>query len=476
MNNSQMRRDLDNAARQDLAAFIHRTFQTVTGGQTYHHNWHIDAIAWELMQCWRGNTKRLVITLPPRHLKSICASVAFPAWVLGQDPTQRIVCASYSENLASKHALDCRAMMEPDFYRRIFPRTCLSPKKNTDLDFMTTQRGNRYATSVGGTLTGRGGNFIIIDDPLKPEEAFSEAKRPAVNEWYDRTLVSRLDDKSTGVIIVIMQRLHLEDLVGHVKAKGGPDWRWLQLPAIAQEKEYIFIDDGQIHYRAPGDLLDPQREPLQVLNQLKRDLGNFNFSAQYLQRPLPLEGEIIKWSWFPRYDELPAPDPNDSVVQSWDTASKPGGSNDYSVCTTWLVKGQYYYLMDVLRLKLNYPDLKKTVIRHAFHHRADTLLIEDKDSGTALIQELQNAYSGGPPTIGFKPQGDKQTRMFTQSSKIEQGRVLLPRTALWLDDFQVELLQFPHGRYDDQVDSMSQALMWFDQRDQDQGSFSYTFA
>jgi predicted phage terminase large subunit-like protein len=473
MNHSQMIRDLDNAARQDLAAFIHRTFLTVAGGQAYHHNWHIEAIAWALMDCWRGNTKRLVITLPPRHLKSICASVAFPAWVLGQDPTQHIVCASYSENLASKHALDCRAMMESDFYRRIFPQTRLSPKKNAELDFMTTQRGSRYSTSVGGTFTGRGGNTIIIDDPLKPDEAFSEAKRAAVNEWYDRTLVSRLDDKRTGVIILIMQRLHLEDLVGHVWSKGG-NWRFLQLPAIAQEEEYIFIDDGRTHYRAPGDLLHPKRESQEVLNQLKRDLGSFNFSAQYLQCPLPLEGEIINWSWFPRYDELPEPDPNDSVVQSWDTASKPGDSNDYSVCTTWLVKGKHYYLKDVLRLKLNYPDLKKIVIRHALHHRADTLLIEDQDSGTALIQELQNAYSGGPPPIGFKPQGDKQTRMCAQSAKIEAGRVLLPRTAPWLDDFRAELLQFPHGRYDDQVDSMSQALIWLGERDQ--GSFSYCFA
>lgn len=474
MNNSEKRRYLDLAARQDLAAFIIRVFLTVAGGQPYLHNWHIEAIACALMDCWRGNIKRLVITLPPRHLKSICASVAFPAWVLGHDPTQRIVCASYSESLAGKHALDCRAVMESDWYRRIFPQTRLSAKKNTELDFMTTQRGSRYSTSVGGTLTGRGGSIIIIDDPLKPDEAFSEVKRAAVNEWYDRTLVSRLDDKRTGVIILIMQRLHLEDLVGHVQSKGR-DWCWLVLPAIAQEEEYIFVGDGRTHYRSPGELLHSERESRKELDQLKRDLGSFNFSAQYLQCPLPLEGEIIKWSWFPLYDQLPVRGPNNSVVQSWDTASKPGDSNDYSVCTTWLVEDRFYYLKDLLRLRLNYPDLKKTVISYALSHGADTLLIEDKDSGTALIQDLQRGVEYGVPLpIGIKPQADKQTRMCAQSAKIEARQVLLPKTAAWLDDFRAELLQFPHGRYDDQVDSMSQVLTWFEERDR--GFFKYSFA
>jgi len=272
---SDIRRYLDLKTRADLVTFIQRTFQTVAGGQTYDHNWHIDAIAWNLRLCTSGEVKRLAIMLPPRNLKSICASVAFPAWLLGHDPTRRIVCASYSDNLAEKLALDCRAVMESEWYRRIFPRTRISREKNSRADFMTTARGGRFSTSVGGTLTGRGGNIIIIDDPLKPDDAFSEAKRTAVNEWYDRTVVSRLDDKRTGVIIIIMQRLHLEDLVGHVISKNTTfEWSFLELPAIAQENEYILIGDKyQIHYRAPGELLHEARESREVLEQLRRQQG-----------------------------------------------------------------------------------------------------------------------------------------------------------------------------------------------------------
>ncbi len=155
--------------RNDLSTFIHRTFQTVAPAQPYLHNWHIDAMAWHLEQCAIGAIKRLVITLPPRYGKSICASVAFPAWVLGRDPSKRIICASYSENLASKHAGDCRTVMDSDWYRSAFPGTRIRREKNAELNYVTTRQGGRYSTSVGGTLTGRGGNLIIVDDPINPE-------------------------------------------------------------------------------------------------------------------------------------------------------------------------------------------------------------------------------------------------------------------------------------------------------------------
>ncbi len=201
ISDGDIRRYLDLEARADLVTFIHRTFQTVACGQPYFQNWHIEAIARNLRQCVSGWFRRLAIMLPPRNLKSICASVAFPAWALGHDPTRRIVCASYSDSLAEKLALDCRAVMESAWYRRIFPHTRISREKNAGTDFMTTARGGRFATSVGGTLTGRGGNIIVIDDPLKHDDALSEAKRTAVNNWFDRTVVSRLDNKRTGVII-----------------------------------------------------------------------------------------------------------------------------------------------------------------------------------------------------------------------------------------------------------------------------------
>jgi len=173
---SNDRQFLNAGLREDLSTFIQQTFHTITPAQSYHHNWHIEAIAWHLAQCAAGEIKRLIITLPPRSLKSICASVAFPAWILGRNPAEPIVCASYSGELAAKHARDCRAVMETSWYKSAFAHTRISGEKNAEMDFTTTRRGYRYSTSVGGTLTGRGGNFIIIDDPLKPDDTMSDVK------------------------------------------------------------------------------------------------------------------------------------------------------------------------------------------------------------------------------------------------------------------------------------------------------------
>jgi hypothetical protein len=187
---------LDSVLRNDLVAFTQKVFGTVSPGDCLSPNWHIEAMCHELAKVMRGETKRLIVSIPPRHLKSICTSVALPAWVLGHDPTRRIICVSYAQDLAVKHANDCRTVMTADWYRRIFPGTRIDPAKNTEAEIMTTKRGFRLSTSVGGTLTGRGGNLIIIDDPLKPEDAMSENRRERVNDWCGTTLLSRLDDKS----------------------------------------------------------------------------------------------------------------------------------------------------------------------------------------------------------------------------------------------------------------------------------------
>jgi predicted phage terminase large subunit-like protein len=472
----EVRLYLDCKTRTDFPTFIHRTFQTIARGQPYRHNWHIDAIAWSLDQCLRGDWKRLAITLPPRHLKSICTSVAFVAWILGHDPTRNIVCASYSDNLAAKLALDCRALMESEWYRRIFPKTRISREKSAGTDFMTTARGGRFATSVGGTLTGRGGDFIIIDDPLKPDDAFSEAKRSAVNEWFDRTVSSRLNNPSTGVIVLIMQRLHPEDLIGHVMSKNLDRlWCFLNLPAIAQEEEYIRIGDNyKLHHRMPGELLDGERQPKKILDELKGQLGSFNFSAQYLQCPIPQDGELINWNWFRTYKEVPERALEDILVQSWDVASKAGEHNDFSVCTTWLLKGNQYFLLDVFRRKLVYPDLYQAVVRQMQNWIPSAILIEDQGSGTALLQELARITAPRtPPPIGIMPEGDKITRMNAPSLKIESGQVYVPEWTNWLEEFRAEVLQFPNGRYDDQIDSMSQALNWLDRRPEKDITWSF---
>jgi hypothetical protein len=304
--------------RADLYSFVRASFPIVSGGDRFLANWHIEAICHELSQVVEGNTKRLIITVPPRSLKSICASVCLPAFILGHDPTRRIICVSYSEGLARKHANDCRALMRSDLYRGVFPATTISPAKDTETEVMTTRRGSRLSTSVGGTLTGRGGNLLIIDDPMKPQEAHSQSARDSLKQWYSNTLLSRLDHKTEGSIIVVMQRLHPDDLVGHLLEQER--WKHLNLPAIAEEETVVRLSTTRSFLRRSGNLLHPARESLVALDELKASMGTMEFSAQYQQTPVPVEGNLIKWSWFKFYDQLPTPSPSDKIIISWDTA------------------------------------------------------------------------------------------------------------------------------------------------------------
>lgn len=202
------------ASRHDLLLFTERVFRELRPEIPFLPSPHLELVASKLEDCREGRTLRQILNLPPRHLKSLMASVAFPAFLLGHDPSLSIICASYGQELAEAHARDCRAVMMTAWYQDIFPRTRLARQATHDLG--TTARGSRLATSVGGPLTGRGADVIIIDDPLKPDEALSETRRTAVNDWFDNTLLSRLNSQNTGVIIIVMQRLHTDDLVGHV--------------------------------------------------------------------------------------------------------------------------------------------------------------------------------------------------------------------------------------------------------------------
>lgn len=201
--------------RRDFASFVGKAATSLVQGDLA-WNWHLDAICHALEQVRLGKTRRLIINLPPRSLKSVIASVAFPAFVLGHQPSKRIICVSYAQDLATKHSNDFRALIGTGWYRRLFPQTRPSVRKNTEAEIQTTANGMRLATSIGGTLTGRGGSLIIIDDPIKPADALSTSTREACNKWYSNTLLSRLDNKVEGAVVIVMQRVHMDDLVGYV--------------------------------------------------------------------------------------------------------------------------------------------------------------------------------------------------------------------------------------------------------------------
>jgi predicted phage terminase large subunit-like protein len=445
--------------RQDLFAFIERVFYELNPTTPFLPNWHIHVVTSALEACRRGETTRLVICQPPRSLKSLCASIAFPAFLLGHDPTAQIICASYGQDLANKLALDCRTIMNSSWYQSLFPSTRLSSERQAIQEFMTTQSGTRFSTSVGGVLTGRGANYIIIDDSAKPDEAFSDIQRKAVNDWFDHTVYSRLNDKKTGCIIVIQQRLHEDDLVGHILGMNEP-WKLIRFPAIAEEDETHII---QTPYgierveRRIGEALHPEREPLEILRHIREVQGEYNFAGQYQQAPAPLGGGLVKAEWFKTYPNEPSK--YDMVVQSWDTANKPSELSDYSVCTTWGVKDKHIYLRHVYRKRVGYPELKRAVRDQAEAFGAQTILIEDKASGTQLIQELVS--EGMQAVKRYEPAMDKTMRMNSVTSTIENGFVHLPEKAPWLGEYLHELATFPLGKYDDQADSTSQALDWF---------------
>jgi predicted phage terminase large subunit-like protein len=440
--------------RRDCSAFVRKVFATLESGQAFVPNWHLEAIAYQLERVRRGEIKRLIINLPPRSLKSVTASIAFPAFVLGHDPSRRIVCISYSGDLAKKHANDFRAVLEAPWYRELFPGTRIG-QKDSETEIELTARGSRLATSVGGTLTGRGGDLIIIDDPLKPDDAYSEAKRNAANEWFKSTLLSRLDDKRTGAIIIVMQRLHMDDLTGFVTSQSD-EWEILDLPAIAEVEEHVPISDTKTYFRRVGEALSPEREPLSILEHMKSQLGSDAFSAQYQQRPVPPGGAMIKRDWIKRYQELPPQRERSLILQSWDTASKGGPENDFSVCTTWVIsRDGRWYLVDVWRKRVDYPALKAAVRELASQYAANRVLVEDAGAGTSLVQELLGKVDG---IVAVMADGSKPTRMSVATAKFESGLVYLPERESWLADFEAELFAFPGGRHDDQCDSVSQAL------------------
>lgn len=456
---------VDELMRRDFMAFLIRAFPHINGGADLDLNWHLDAIAHQLNRVVTRDCRRLLVALPPRNLKSIMVSVVWVAWCLGREPRLNFVCVSYSNELSAKHARDTRAIMQAPWYKRLFPRTILSRNRSAAHDFETTAGGGRLATSIGGTLTGRGGDIIIIDDPLKPDEANSDTSRTAVNEWFHATLASRLNDKKRGAIITVMQRLHQYDLAGMLQESG--EWDELSLPAIADDDIAVPLTGGRSYLRKAGEALHPSREPVRELEKIKASVGSVIFAAQYQQQPVPAEGNLIKADWLQTYQGNPVSDvAGGQTVQSWDTASKDGLFNDYSVCVTAFVRGKDIYILDVLRRRLEFPDLKKEVIARARAFRAGVLLIEDAASGTQLLQTLlAEQPTGVPHPIAQKPEGDKKSRVAGVSTMIESGQLKLPTAATWLAEFKAEVLAFPSSRFDDQVDALSQLLAWVRRRD-----------
>lgn len=440
--------------RQDFASFIHKCFNTINPGIEFLSNWHIELIAEYLEQTRQGKINRLIINMPPRALKSVCISVAWPAWLLGHDPSFRIMAASYSQALSTKHSLDCRMILESEWFNSLFPECIISKKQNQKNKFMTNKHGFRYATSVGGSATGEGGDFLIIDDPHNPSHINSRIRRQKVHQWYDQTFSTRLNNKKNGVIILVMQRLHADDLAGYLLEKAPQLWTHLRLPAIAEE-EHRLITAKRTYIIRAGDILHPAREDQQQLLNMADELGSLNFAAQYQQNPMADNGNMLNINDIKFYDAVPSQ--FEQIILSWDTAIKVNQAADFSVCTCWGVIGKKYYLINMLRQKFDYPDLKKAALKLMSQFNPNLVLVEDKASGQSLIQDLSLEFPGKIKAI--KPNKDKITRFAATIPLFQSGNVLLPLSELsWKNICVNEIMTFPSSRNDDIVDSISQFL------------------
>lgn len=479
---------LNQLTKNRFDIFLERAFIDLNPSTPYSRNWHLDLLAYTLSRtlpttCPANPTpdqpiRRLIINVPPRSLKSFTASSALPAFIMGHYPHEKVIAASYSSKVAKPLSHDTARIINLPWFSQIFPNTRLH-REREDL-ITTTQGGQRFTTSIGGTATGIGGNYIIADDIMNPQEAHSDTERENANEWFRSTLQSRLNDRLTGVIIIIMQRLHAFDTTGMVLSTNEqlpPDLQWhhLCLPAINTSPEpttYHYYD--QSYTWEPNQLLHPERLPQSELDRLRIDMGTYAFTGQYLQDPAPQGGGIVRLDWYPRFDQLPPTDSINRVVQSWDTSFKDTATADYSVGQTWLDTDLGYYLVHTTREKLEYSDLRAHILNYFNNHRTrfphlpqpHAILIEDKASGQSLIQDLRSSFPN-LPVIPTTPTKDKALRFAEVSPLIERGSVFLPtptpQNQHWVNPVELEILQFPKGAHDDTVDAQSQALRWMHQ-------------
>ncbi|QXK91945.1 phage terminase large subunit [Neoehrlichia mikurensis] len=447
--------------------FLKLCFNTISPDNKFMNNWHIKVLADRLDATLQGKINYLLINMPPRSMKSICISVAWPAWILGLNPSSKIIVASYSQILSEKLSLDTRYILQSKWYQQLFPNVILSKDQNTKSKFQTTQHGYRFATSIGGSITGEGGNILILDDPMNLIQSASKVYRQKVCYWFDQSFITRMNNRKNGIVIIVMHRLHSEDLSYHVLSKPNyGKWHHLSIPMLSEKKTVIYSlvlpyiikankkKRNILYIREEGEFLYKKKSQ-KYIKDLKFDLGTYAFSAQYQQSPVNISNGVIKRKWIKRYKYDCKCE--SFITQSWDTANSSNKGSNFSVCTTWSqVKGSFF-LLEVYRARIEYPLLKKQVITLAQYWHPNAILIEVKASGIQLIQELSDAALS---IIKINPVNSKMARLYQVIPIIESGRVFLPYNSVWLDDFEQEILSFPNTQYDDQLDSMTQYLYW----------------
>jgi predicted phage terminase large subunit-like protein len=414
---------------------------------------HHRIFAEKLEKVARGELKRLIVNMPPRHTKSEFASYLFPAWVMGQKPETKIIQATHTAELAVGFGRKVKNLIDSEVYRDVFPELALAKDAKASGRWSTDKGGEYYAVGVGGALAGRGANLCIIDDPVSEQDALSPTALDNIYEWYTSGPRQRL--QPGGAIIIVMTRWSIRDLTAKVlqkQAEGGADkWEVVEFPAI-------FPDTDKV--------LWPEFWSREELDGVRASIPVAKWNAQYLQNPTAEEGAIVKRDWWNVWDSDEPPTCS-YIIQSYDTAFTKSERSDYSAITTWGVfhpddgDEAAIILLDAEKGRWEFPELKDAALRLYGEYEPDLVLIEQKASGTPLTQDLRKM---GIPVSGFTPGrgADKFSRMNACAPVFESGMVYAPE-ARWAEEVIEECAAFPNGEHDDLADSMSQAILRFRQ-------------
>lgn len=418
-------------------------------------NWHHDLICEWLTLVDRGDVKKIVFNVPPRHLKSLLITVIFPCWQWLRRSHLKHLCLSYSASLANDHSDLRRKLIKNRWYKELGINFALSSTKDRISEFENDKGGAMAARGLEGTVTGIGGNTIIFDDPNNPEKVESSAIRTGAEKKFKDYSIGRKNDPKNAAVIVVQQRTHTDDITGAI-LRDRLGYKIISLPTIATvREEIIFPISKRKLVRKIGDLLHPERFGEVEVIEAKTTLGEYLFAGRHQQSPFPLGGGIFKDKWWQYYSEVPK---LDRVIWAWDTAFKIKTQNDYSAGICVGVGKDGYYVLDLICDRLEYPDLKRRVVAAYNKLRSSAVLVEDKASGQSLIQELKRDTR--LPVLPIKVDSDKMARATAITPTIEAGKVFLPEGADWVADFLGELSAFPNGAHDDRVDAIGMALRY----------------
>jgi predicted phage terminase large subunit-like protein len=471
------------SASASLYEFVKQSWHVVEPGIQFMESWHIEEICEHLEAVSAGEIHRLLINIPPRHSKSTIVSVMWPAWEWITDPAQKYLCASYSSTLSTRDNLKTRRLLQSSWYQERWGHMFkFTGDQNAKQRFENDKTGYRIATSVGGSVTGDGGSRLVCDDPHGAQAAQSEAMRESDLEWFDMVWSTRLNNPKTDAMIVVMQRLHEQDISGHIlnDIKG---WEHICIPAEWDGKSRKTILGAYDPRKVKGELICPDRFGEKEITMLKQLLGSYGSAGQLQQDPTPSGGGILKTKHFGLWSADDGLPPFEYILQSYDCAFTEKTTGDPTACTVWAMfthNGERNaMLIDAWDEHLSYPDLRAKAIKdwtteyggmskespHSRARRPDRILVEAKASGQSLLQDLRLAKV---PAVGYNPgKADKISRAHQAAPTLELGLLWIPESkknrgqpVSWAAAFLKQLAKFPVAEHDDYVDTFTQAVIY----------------